>query len=268
MKHWGVVITLLYALVVIGFLLPLGYYLADDGDFFAALIAAVDPAEGDPVWILWVVVALFITAQAALLFVSVDVSKKRLKPRRHIAIAVATTAFAVAVLTLAILTSVIVLLSRDAIFDWEWFWLTVPAGLWIVWAIVFFLYRERLSAQMNRTVGWLLNGSVLQLLVAVPTHIVVRQRDDCCAPLISGYGIATGIALMLMAFGPSVLFLYQDRARQRERRAGLPLLAKFPVRTLLVTIVVVGIVLIAVLSRDPRSPADAAAATVPAAANP
>jgi hypothetical protein len=266
MKHWGVVISLLYALVVIGFLLPLGYYLADEGDFFVVLSDVFDTAEG--YWIFWVLSAPFIAAQAALLFVSVDVSMKRLKPRRHIAIAVAATAFAVAVLTLAILANVIVALSRDAIFDWQWFWITVPAGLWIAWAIVFFLYRERVSAQLNRTIGWLLNGSVLQLLVAVPTHIVVRQRDDCCAPVISGYGIATGIALMLMAFGPSVLFLYQDRARQRERRAAMPLLAKFPVRTLLVTILVVGIVLIAVMSRDPPPPADAPASTVPAAANP
>ena len=106
-----------------------------------------------------------------------------------------------------------------------------PLGLWLVWGIVFYVYRKRVSERFDRAVSWLLNGSVLQFLVAVPCHIVVRQRDDCCAPVGTGIGIATGIAVMLMAFGPSVVFLYQRRLREYDKRSGaLPLVHRWPIQ--------------------------------------
>jgi hypothetical protein len=39
-----------------------------------------------------------------------------------------------------------------------------------------------------------MGGSILELLVAVPSHIIVRRRGDCCAPLGTFCGTATGIA--------------------------------------------------------------------------
>jgi hypothetical protein len=41
--------------------------------------------------------------------------------------------------------------------------------------------------------------------------VIVRRRDECCAPMISSFGIATGVAVMLLCFGPSVLLLYKKR---------------------------------------------------------
>jgi hypothetical protein len=75
--------------------------------------------------------------------------------------------------------------------------------------------------------GWLLRGSILELLIAVPSHIVARRRGDCCAPLLSFWGIATGVTVMLLAFGPGVFFLLVERVRRKTRQrnpasAGLP----------------------------------------------
>jgi hypothetical protein len=61
--------------------------------------------------------------------------------------------------------------------------------------------------------AWLLKGSVLELLIVIPCHVIVRRRHDydCSAPIATSFGIATGLAIMLLSFGPSVLFLYKKR---------------------------------------------------------
>jgi hypothetical protein len=71
----------------------------------------------------------------------------------------------------------------------------------------------------SRLHRWLLAGSVLELLVAVPTHIAVRQRRECCAGIATGLGICAGVAVMLLSFGPSIGFLYYRRWKQVAGRA-------------------------------------------------
>jgi hypothetical protein len=41
--------------------------------------------------------------------------------------------------------------------------------------------------------------------------VIVRRRGDCSAPAATSFGIVTGIAVMLLCFGPSVLFLIKKR---------------------------------------------------------
>ena len=60
-------------------------------------------------------------------------------------------------------------------------------------------------------------GSILELLVAVPSHVIVRGRDECCAGIYTTIGLVTGISVMLLSLGPGVYFLYIDRmARIRQ----------------------------------------------------
>jgi hypothetical protein len=61
-------------------------------------------------------------------------------------------------------------------------------------------------------------GSVLGLLIAVPSHVVARQRGDSSAPMVTSFGIATGIAIMLLSFGPGVLLLYKKRLNDYANR--------------------------------------------------
>jgi hypothetical protein len=92
-------------------------------------------------------------------------------------------------------------------------------ALWVVWGIVFYLYLRNSTEAVTRAVSWLLKGSALELLIAVPCHVWVRRREECCAPVFTSFGILTGIAVMLLSFGPSVLLLYKKRLDGYAARA-------------------------------------------------
>jgi hypothetical protein len=86
-------------------------------------------------------------------------------------------------------------------------------AFWLIWAIIFrnFARADDPDSLLKCSTRWLLRGSILELLVAVPSHIFVRRRDDCCAPAGTFWGIATGISVMLLRFGPGVFFLFIER---------------------------------------------------------
>ena len=91
---------------------------------------------------------------------------------------------------------------------------------WAGWALVFFHYAQADAPDslVRRATRWLLRASILELLVAVPSHIIVRHRGDCCAPIITFWGIVSGISVMLLAFGPGVFFLFARRIRQIQAK--------------------------------------------------
>jgi hypothetical protein len=65
----------------------------------------------------------------------------------------------------------------------------------------------------------LFKGSILELLIAVPTHIVARCRDYCCAGFMTFLGLTMGFSVMLFAFGPAVFFLFAERWKRLHPRA-------------------------------------------------
>lgn len=225
MRKWGVVITLFYALILVTLLFPsvlllLGGY-SGWADFDQRL------RQGYANWGTWVPVVLLVCGQALLLFLRVDTSFKKLKPRAHILVSSAITAFFLAVLTFAGVASVRVgfkgdnfgfldKVSSEAALGWI---LGASALLWLLWGIVFYRFSRNSSDSITRAVSWLLRGSVLELLIAVPAHVVVRRRHDCSAPMVTSFGITSGIAIMLMSFGPSVLLLYKKRMAGYSARA-------------------------------------------------
>jgi hypothetical protein len=89
----------------------------------------------------------------------------------------------------------------------------VLLGLWVLWTVVFYRMNRDSSAMdvVTRQCRHLLKGSILELLIAVPTHIVARMRDYCCAGFWTFLGIAFGVAVMLFSFGPGVFFLFAAR---------------------------------------------------------
>ena len=209
MRKWGIIITTFYALIVVILIIP-GLLVVWGVSSWSDLLDIYRH------WLPWVCIGILIGGQAALLLVSVDTSWKRLKPRQHIWISIATVALLSGILTFAVISSLFAAVYGDEPsegyqFLMWWF------GLWLLWGVVFFLYAERLSQWGNRAAGWLIKGSVLELLVAISCHVIVRQRHDCSAPAVTSFGIASGMAIMLLAFGPSVLILYNKRMKKYKK---------------------------------------------------
>jgi len=214
MRKWGIVVSLIYALLVLGLIVPAAIFLGGDkGPLTPGFYKDVVDAYKE-VW-MWIPIAVVLCGQAILLFVSVDTSQKRLKPRTHIVVSCIVAAMLFGLLTFAVLFCVGVAVYSDKFFDMlpdnGAFFLSLWVIPWALWAIFFYLYLRNSTQVITRAMSWLLKGSVLELLIAVPCHVIVRRRQDCSAPVATSFGIASGVAVMLLCFGPSVLLLFKKR---------------------------------------------------------
>lgn len=207
MRKWGIVMTTLYAVVIIFLIVP-----------SAVLLGDVRLPNVYQNWWTWGFVALLVACQASLLFLSVDTSE-RPKPRSSILLAylIAAVLFSLLAFSFVLCLSVAIDANPGTLAGR----MMVP-GLWVAvacgWTIPFYLVWRHSTTVVARLTSWLIKGSVLELLIAVPAHVIVRRRHDCSAPIATGFGIYTGIAIMLLAFGPSVLLLYKKRMDQYADR--------------------------------------------------
>jgi hypothetical protein len=90
------------------------------------------------------------------------------------------------------------------------------ACVWLLWTGVFipmaFAFDPTsLGMKLHRL---LIAGSLMELLIAVPCHIIVRRRPDCCAGIATAMAICVGVGVMLVSFGPSVFLLFYRRRKQ------------------------------------------------------
>jgi len=215
MRKWGFLISAFYVSVVLFFLVPLAGFLTEY-DLGDSLTDSWPLMEWDffiEAWpaVFWI--AVLVLGQMLLLFLSVDTSFRRIQQRRHIGVSIATVALMTGLLTgIAIWSLIVVIGGDDTAKDvWGIAFLSAVAFFWFSWGLVFHRFKTGGSEYLDRLIGWLIKGSILELLIVVPCHVIVRQRGDCSAPMVTGFGISTGIAVMLLAFGPSVLYLYQKR---------------------------------------------------------
>lgn len=214
MRKWGILVSLFYALIVLCLLVPVAVFIVGNGySNFRSLFDGVKVVYRE--WVVWLSLVVILSGQALLLFLSVDTSQKRLKPRAHILVSASVTAILLALLSTATVLSLGSAISSDKFTDTYFDTVAKLLGfwgvLWLFWGVIFYWYARNSAQIVTRAVSWLLKGSVLELLIAVPCHIIVRRRHDCSAPIVTSFGIATGIAIMLLSFGPSVLLLYKKR---------------------------------------------------------
>lgn len=218
------------------------------GLYFIALIALSFPVtlaafwpeinSGDTLgiyryWTYWICILVMVSGALLLLLVPIRYTERRPKSRRPLLVPIITSSFFLGLLTFLLLGSIMLAIWGDdgpPVLSGasETTGLTGICAtallLWAAWGVLF--YRRTRSdspdALLRRATSWLLKGSILELLVAVSCHVVVRRRDDCCAPFGTFLGIAAGLSVMLLSFGPGVFFLFADRCRKLKPNPAEP----------------------------------------------
>lgn len=208
MNRWAIRVAVLYVAIV--FVLTLPALLVGFGS--KSSINLKDTLELYASWQYWLILVLLFVCQYSLLRVPVRVSSRRPVTRGALWPTVLAGGFMIGLLVVGVAAAVVegvqmaispVLLASV---------LGVSVISWIAWAVVFHRAGKVDPEAMARRQGNLLiKGSILELLVAVPMHIFVRQRNECCAGFFTFFGLATGLAVMLFAFGPAVFVLFVQR---------------------------------------------------------
>jgi hypothetical protein len=220
MRKWGIIISAFYTLIVLSLLVPAAVLLVGPwewwGSFWKGIVATYRE------WLVWFSIVIVLGGQAILLFLSVETSQKRLKPRAHILLSCSIAAILIALLTVAVMGSLGVAARGDKFGEGSSLHPFVFFGIaWLFWGILFYFFLRGSSTVVNSIMPWLLRGSVLELLVVVPCHVIVRRRHDCSAPAVTSFGIASGIAILLLSFCPGVLFLYKKRLEGYQLRSSV-----------------------------------------------
>jgi len=166
----------------------------------------------------WILLAVLVFCQAGLLLIPLRITSRRPIARKHIFLPVIVSGLLIGALSLGVICSLYEFVAKGLFSEkWEtWAALAACAVIWAIWSVVFcrVTRNEEPKSVIQKQCRRLLQGSVITLLVAVPTHIVARCRGYCCAGFFTFIGIAFGIAVMLACFGPAVYFLYADRWRK------------------------------------------------------
>ncbi|HNT96784.1 MAG TPA: hypothetical protein PKK31_00785 [Elusimicrobiales bacterium] len=208
MKRWAFLTIILYAICATVLGIPIYFMLGTDGiktaQFFYSYLLPI-----------------LIVIQCVLLFIPVAIVQKRPIGRRSVVTSAIFGAIPMTFLALMFLTSLLLMIwGEDKADRYIYYWpsLVTFAGFWVLWGILFYKsYSESEPGKFTAIITrWLVKGSILELLVAIPSHIISRRREECCAPPLTFLGIITGLAIALLSFGPGLFFLFQKRIKDKR----------------------------------------------------
>ena len=226
MHRWAIVTVVLYVAILAALYVPVvtfAFLRISDGELVVNW-AEFPYASG----VFWAWLGLMALAQTALLAIPVRVARGRPVPRRWIVwpllvafvmfLALAAGMFLVAWETLGHL------LDGEPS-DNQWpivIAFSVIGAMWLLWVFLFGFYcgNREPKTVMSRVVRFLVAGSILELLVAVPAHIFARVKDQCCGGFYTVWGLAAGIAVMLLSFGPGAFVLFARRYASLRKPKG------------------------------------------------
>ena len=223
-KRWPVITVLLYALWVTAVFTPvvlcvIFWISHQDAPELDELADSIFTLYGE-FWPFWIYCMILIVSQILLLIIPVKIVKQRLKRRRGLWLTAVGAGALFAIVVLGIIWSIVAAIFGDDSIEGIVPLLALIFLLfnWIVWSCIFRAFARNADphSYIRRLMKWLLHGTILELLVAVPSHIIVRQKDICCADCVTATGIATGLAVMLLSFGPGIYFLYAERIESKK----------------------------------------------------
>jgi hypothetical protein len=213
MKRVALVVVLLYtaALLVLTWPLLRVCFWGESADF--------SDVFGEKLY--WAFLGVMVTGQALLLVVPVQVASRRPVSQRSVIWPILASGLLAGCLVLATIAAIVEFVQGTHAFDSALAgWTAIGVGVltWLVWSVVFSRASRGADPQdvVARHCRLLVRGSILEFLVAVPTHVVARHRNYCCAGVYTFTGIAVGTAVMLLAYGPAVFVLFADRWRKRQ----------------------------------------------------
>jgi len=224
MKRWALVVAGLYGLILAALTLPV---------IAVAFVGEVEFAELAKVygcWPYWLWLIVMMVSQAALLCVPVRVASRRPVSRSSLL----PTVLAAGLMMGSLMAGAMFSIYEFVFYDQDngnwivWCAIGVAVLTWGIWTVVFCRMGRSGSPtdMITRQCRLLLKGSILELLIAVPTHVVARYRDYCCAGFMTFIGLTLGIAVMLFAYGPAVYFLFVERWRRLHPRSQPPFAAE------------------------------------------
>ena len=103
----------------------------------------------------------------------------------------------------------------------EWFayvfW-SIVAITWLAWGLIFFLWGTKTQRYntLRNFVSTMFAGSLLSLMISIPSHIIVSKRPGCLVGLGTGLGIYSGVIVMFWAFGPGIILLFLREIRKAQ----------------------------------------------------
>jgi hypothetical protein len=214
MKRWAILVVVLYFLTLIILTMPLllvAFYPTVNLTMPGGMLDVIDTIS---VWQYWVALGVMTAGQVVMLLVPVVLSLGRPTTQRSALWPILASGLMMGVLGVgaAISFDEFFRKGKAALLDTPISWFLLLA-VWAVWTLVFYQIGRSPKAMdvVSRQCRYLLKGSILELLVAVPTHIVARHRNYCCAGFQTFLGIAFGLSVMLFSFGPGVFFLFVQR---------------------------------------------------------
>jgi type IV secretory pathway VirB3-like protein len=219
MRRWAVLVVLLYFLILLALTAPL---------ILVAFYPQTNSRDALVVfseWKYWAFLGVMMAGQAVMLLVPVDLARQRPTSRRSVLRLVLASGLMMGLLGAGMGASILEFIKQDKALELLGNGvplLAVAVPVWAVWSIIF--YRTgRDTAPMDvltKQCSYLLKGSILELLVAVPSHIVARARNYCCAGFSTFLGIAFGVSVMLFSFGPAVFFLFAHHWKRLQSQRG------------------------------------------------
>jgi hypothetical protein len=168
----------------------------------------------------WVIIFLMVICEWVLLMIPVKLSAKKPVKQRSIILTTVLAGILMTILLVSLIYSVTELIIGHEVNKLNYTPLLVILGIWIFWSVVFIVKGKTLGIEnsYNKQMKILKGTSILTVIIAIPSHIIVRSRDYCCAGMFTALGLICGFSVMLLSFGPGIIILYADKIKKKRQR--------------------------------------------------